>query len=70
MFVLLLRELPIDDAAGACKGRIFPCLEYDRPKRNAKAWFRGDNGDKCAAFLRFECDLYETKEAAEKAKEK
>lgn len=69
MFVRLLQDLPIDDATGAHEGRVFPCLRYDHSGRNAKAWFLGDDGNECAAFLLHECDLHETLEAAE-AKEK
>lgn len=64
MYMRLLRDLPIHPKHGATAGRVFPCIRHDNKGRNKKAWFSGDVGEECAAYTRFECELYESREAA------
>ena len=62
MYVKLLRNLPIAPEHGAVEGRVFPCIRYNEEGRVRKAWFMGDTGIECAAYLLMECEIQETKE--------
>ena len=64
MYLRLLCDLPLDERHGAITGRVFQCLRHDNTGRHAKAWFRSDAGEECAAFKMNECELYDSREAA------
>ncbi len=53
--VRLLLRLPIAKEHGAEKGRVFDCTRVD----GRKAWFIGDASEECAAFLSYECEVFE-----------
>ena len=71
MFVRLLTDLPIDPRCGATEDRVFRCIRHDGADsgRGKMAFFIGDNGEECGAFLAHEAELYDTREAAKAALE-
>ncbi len=66
MFVRLFVTLPLDTKHGASAGRVFSCLRFDEKGRTRKAWFLGDAGEECAAYIPHEADVFSTHEAAER----
>ena len=60
MEIRLLMDLPIEKKHGAMAGRVFECFRISTG-RNRLAYFKGDMGETCGAYLNYECEILDEK---------